>query len=91
MVAAFNGPNHYSGDTPAFVHMHMFITAEMADLCEQLLRQAILAQGLSATIADRWLKVDQSFRPGIVKQSIDECVMKCVGQFPLTAKKPAGY
>ncbi|MGR8935888.1 MAG: globin domain-containing protein [Gammaproteobacteria bacterium] len=89
MVAAFGGPNHYSGDTPAFVHMHMFITDEMADLRERILKQCILAEGLSEEVANRWLKVDQSFRPGIVKQSIDECVLKCPGQFPVTAKKPA--
>lgn len=88
MVAAFNGPNRYTGDTPAFVHMHMFITDEMADLREQILRQAILDEGLSASVADRWLKVDQSFRPAIVKKSIDECVLKCVGQVPVTAEKP---
>jgi hemoglobin len=88
MVAAFNGPNNYAGDTPAFVHMHMFITDEMADLREQILKQTILAESLSASVADRWLKVDQSFRPGIVKKSVDECVLKCAGQFPVTAKKP---
>lgn len=88
MVAAFNGPNQYTGDTPAFIHMHMFITDEMADLREKILKQAILDEGLSSSIADRWLKVDESFRPGIVKKSIDECVLKCVGQFPVKARKP---
>jgi hemoglobin len=91
MVAAFNGPNNYTGDTPAFVHMHMFITDEMADLREQILKQCISAEGLTEYVADRWLKVDQAFRPGIVKKSIDECVLKCAGQFPVTAKKPLGY
>lgn len=91
MTAAFNGPNNYSGDTPAFVHMHMFITDEMADIRETLLRKAILAEGLSAGIADRWLAVDQSFRPAIVKKSIDECVLKCVGQMPVVAEKKTNY
>ncbi len=91
MVAAFNGPNNYTGDTPAFVHMHMFITDEMADLRERILRKAILDEGLSESIADRWVKVDQSFRQGIVKKSIDECVLKCRGQIPVTATKPYGY
>jgi hemoglobin-like flavoprotein len=91
MVAAFNGPNNYTGDTPAFVHMHMYITDEMADLRERILRQAILDEGLSESIADRWLKVDQSFRPAIVKKSIDECVLKCVGQVPVTAEKPLNW
>lgn len=88
MIAAFNGPNNYSGDTPAFVHMHMFITDEMADLREQILKECLLAEGLTEYIADRWIKVDHSFRAGIVKKSMDECVLKCAGQFPVTAKKP---
>jgi len=91
MVAAFNGPNNYTGDTPAFVHMHMFITDEMINVREKILRNAIKKQGLSDAIADRWLKVDSSFRPAIVKKSLDECVMKCKGQQPVTAEKPLGY
>lgn len=91
MIAAFNGPNDYTGDTPAFVHMHMFITEEMLDVRNTLLRNAILAEGLSASIADRWLKVDQSFWSAIVKKSVDECVLKCVGQLPVVAIKPSNY
>lgn len=91
MVSAFGGPNNYKGDTPAFVHMHMYITDEMADLREELLRQAILDEGLSEDIAERWLKVDHAFRDGIVKNSVEECVMKCQGQLPVTAKKPQHF
>jgi hypothetical protein len=61
MIAAFNGPNISIGAAPAFGHMHMFITAEMADLREHILRQAILDEGLSASTEDGWMKVDQSF------------------------------
>lgn len=88
MIAAFNGPNNYQGDTPAFIHMHMFITDEMSDLRSQILKEAILAEGLSESIAERWLAVDNAFRPSIVKKSIDECVMKCLGQQPVIANKP---
>jgi hemoglobin-like flavoprotein len=91
MTAAFNGPNHYQGDTPAFVHMHMFITEEMAEVREKILKTAILAEGLPESIAQRWLKVDRFFRPAIVKKSVDECVLKCKGQVPIIAKKPLGY
>lgn len=91
MVAAFGGRNDYTGDTPAFVHMHMFITAEQADQREQILRDAILADGLSEADADIWLSVDSSFRAGIVKEELSECVMKCRGQMPIRAKKPEGY
>jgi len=88
MVGAFGGPNAYMGDTPAFVHMHMYITDEMADQREEILKKAILDEGLDETIAKRWLEVDNAFREGIVKKSVDECVMKCPGQVPLTAIKP---
>lgn len=91
MTAALNGPNNYRGDTPAFVHMHMFITDEMADVRETLLKNAIYEQGLSESVCERWLKVDRSFRPAIVKNSVDECVMKCVGQVPVVAIKPLNY
>lgn len=91
MVAAFGGANNYSGDTPAFVHMHMFITEEMSEVRGKILRNAILAEGLSESIADLWLKVDKAFWPAIVKKSVDECVLKCKGQLPIVAKKPIGY
>ena len=91
MVAAFGGENLYTGDTPAFMHMHMLITEEMISLRQKVLRQAILDEGFSDSVADRWLKVDDSFTESIVKGGADECVMKCLGQMPVMAKKPNGY
>jgi hemoglobin-like flavoprotein len=91
MVAAFNGPNDYQGDTPAFVHMHMFITDEMIALRERILKASILAEGLSETVAEKWLAVDHSFKAAIVKKSPSECVLKCKGQFPIVVNKPEGY
>lgn len=88
MVGAFGGTNDHTFDTPAFIHMHMFITDEIADLRQEILKQSILSQGLSSDIAKRWLKVDDSFRESIVKKSVEECIMKCVGQVPIVAKKP---
>lgn len=91
MVAAFGGVNNYMGDTPAFVHMHMYVTDEMSDIRQKILKQAILNEGFSDSVAERWLKVDDSFRESIVKTSIDECVMKCQGQMPVKANKPLYY
>lgn len=91
MVAAFGGENRYNGDTPAFLHMHMLITEEMLNVRERILRTAILEQGLSTEIADRWLAVDRAFHPAIVKKSVDECVLKCRGQMPIVAAKPINY
>jgi hemoglobin-like flavoprotein len=91
MVSAFGGPHAYRGATPAIVHMNMFITGELASLRERYLRRAILSQGLSESIADRWQAVDRLYRPSIVKQSVNDCVVTCFGQFPVEAKKPADY
>lgn len=91
IVAAFGGPNTYMGEPPALSHMHMYVTEEMSLLREKMLRKAILDQGLSDDIADRWLRVERSFWPSIHKQSVDECVTKCFGQAPVVIKKPQNY
>lgn len=91
MVSAFGGPHAYRGATPAIVHMNMFITDELAALRERFLRRAILSHGLSESIADRWQAVDRLYRPSVVKQSVDDCVVTCFGQFAVEAKKPADY
>lgn len=91
MVACFGGDNLYRGESPAISHMHMLIDDEQLDLREKMLRAAILAEGIAPELADRWLVVDAAFRGAIVKQSVDECVMRCPGQMPIVAPKPAGY
>ncbi len=91
MVAAFGGANHYHGEPPAFVHMHMFITKEMSAIRDIHLRNAILAEGLDKQICQRWLAIDHSFHASIEKDTVDDCVMRCWGQQPMTVKKPTNY
>jgi nitric oxide dioxygenase len=91
MVAAFGGPNNYKGEPPAFLHMHMYITQEMADIRNIYLQKAILGEGLSEAICERWMRVDNAFLPAIVKESVDECVMRVWGQGPFVIKRPAIY
>ncbi|MDX8383971.1 MAG: hypothetical protein R8M45_07810, partial [Ghiorsea sp.] len=91
MIAAFGGENNYRGEPPAFVHMHMFITKEMSDIRTAYLRRAILAEGLSESICERWLSVDASFHASLEKRSEEECVMRVWGQYPMSVKKPATY
>ncbi|HEY0719897.1 MAG TPA: globin domain-containing protein [Gammaproteobacteria bacterium] len=91
MTACFGGENHYEGETPAIAHMHMFITDEAADYREHLLRQAIIAEGISEAIADRWMAVESAFRKAVIKKDISECVVRCVGQRPVKAPKPEGF
>jgi len=86
MIAAFGGPNHYSGPPPALVHMHMFITEDIALYREALLRTCILEEGLSQSIANRWLAVDRSFWPSINKATLNDCITPCPGQLPITIR-----
>jgi len=91
LVACLGGPNEFKGETPAISHLHMFITEEMLDVRERLLRKAISEEGLSDAIADRWLRIDNAFRGAVVKQSPEECVMRCPGQRPIVAPRPERY
>jgi hemoglobin len=91
LVACLGGPQEYRGETPAIAHLHMFITEEMLDVRESLLRQAMAEAGVEAALQVRWLRIDNAFRAAVAKRSPDECVMRCVGQVPIVAKKPADY
>lgn len=91
MVSAFGGEHDYRGSTPAIVHMHMYITAEVADVREQYLRWAILEHGLGEAIADRWIAVDRIYRPAVVKHDVAQCDLVCMGQMAIQAARPAGY
>ncbi|MDQ6974402.1 MAG: hypothetical protein Q9M10_05915 [Mariprofundaceae bacterium] len=91
MVAAFGGENHYVGQPPAFVHMHMFITKEMSDIRTIYLKKAIQDEGLNLDIQQRWLAIDHAFHASIEKKSVDECVMRAVFQQPLVVHKPEHY
>ncbi|MCF6299325.1 MAG: hypothetical protein L3J01_05545 [Thiomicrorhabdus sp.] len=91
MVAAFGGENHYKGDTPALVHMHMMITEEQLNSRETALYHAMKDEGISDDLIVRWLQVDRGFWPGLIKQSVNECVLKCIGQRAIIIEKPLGY
>ncbi|MDQ6994609.1 MAG: hypothetical protein Q9M18_03340 [Mariprofundaceae bacterium] len=91
MVAAFGGENHYAGQPPAFVHMHMFITKEMSDIRTIYLKKAIQDEGLNHDIQQRWLAIDHTFHASIEKKTVDDCVMRALFQQPLMVQKPEDY
>jgi len=85
------GPNRYQGESPAIAHLGMFITDEMLDVRETILRQTLAESGLNPDMQERWLRIDNAFRAAIVKSDVSECVMRGIGQRPIVAKKPEGY
>ncbi len=73
MTFAMGGPEVYSGKFPAPTHKHMYITEDMFDLRQALLKQALEKAQVPAELAGRWLNVDASFRNGLVKASLTDC------------------
>lgn len=91
MIMCFGGKSEYSGETPALAHMHMYLTKEMILLRERLLRTAILSEGIKEDLCDKWIEIDHFFGEGLIKKSVDECVLKCFGQAPAIVLKPKNY
>lgn len=73
IVGAIGGPKLFTGRPPSLAHPHMLITDELFDLREQLLIEAMDELGAPEKLKEMWLRIDQSFRRGIVKKSLSEC------------------
>lgn len=74
MMGALGGPkNLYSGRLPIEVHKNMFITAELFELREKLLVEALNKLDAPQELVDRWLKIDEAFKSGIVKKKVEDC------------------
>lgn len=91
MIMCFGGKSEYFGETPPLAHMHMYLTEEMILARELILKKAIISEGISEELCEKWIEVDHFFGVGLIKNSIDDCVLKCFGQAPLVAKKPIDY
>jgi hemoglobin len=73
MLGAMGGPKRYSGRSPDQAHPHIFITEEMWNHRENLLKSTFAEISVPAFIEDRWLKIDQAFKSKIVMRDAGEC------------------
>jgi hemoglobin len=73
MAKIMGGPNEYAGKMPKYAHIHMFLTTEMVDIRHDLLKKAILAEGVSVENARQWLLKDWTIAKTILKKSPSEC------------------
>jgi hemoglobin len=73
MVGALGGPKNYSGRSPKDAHPHLYITEEIWLRREVHLKEAFAETQFPADLAEKWLRIDESFKRAIVKTSIDEC------------------
>ncbi|MDA0240306.1 MAG: group 1 truncated hemoglobin [Proteobacteria bacterium] len=73
MMRVFGGPKIYGGRLPKNAHEHLFITEEQFDKRHQMLADTLTECGVTGELKEKWLWYDASFKPLIVKKSIDEC------------------
>jgi truncated hemoglobin YjbI len=73
MAQSFGGPKMYLGKFPVAAHKHMLITDELFELRKKMLEESLIEANVSLENRERWLKIDSSFRGGIVKKSIGDC------------------
>ncbi len=70
MASKMGGDVVYPGKDPRMSHRAMYITPELFDLRQDLLRESLEEAGVSSDNIERWLKIDGAFRHHIVKESI---------------------
>jgi len=65
------GKISYVGKPPRYAHIHMYITEELFEVRQALLREALQEAGLTPEHINRWLKIDGAFKHHIVKDSLE--------------------
>jgi len=72
MAEKMGGPIVYPGKAPEVAHKAMYITEELFELRQQLLRESLEEDGLDEALIERWLKIDSAFRHKIVNPSREQ-------------------
>ena len=67
MKQCITGEKIYMGDRPRNAHHWMIITHELFDHRQSLMLQTMTEQGWSAELITRWTRIEEYFRPDIVK------------------------
>jgi len=88
MTANMGGGKIYSGGLPKNAHKHMFITEELFDLRNKILRECIIECGVSENLAERWIRIDQAFKHSLVKKDLSECQKRYFTDEIISAPKP---
>lgn len=69
MHQIFTGVKCYFGDRPRNAHHWMVIPDDLFDHRERLMTDSLQRHGLAPHLIARWLAIEESFRPDIVKHS----------------------
>ena len=90
MQGHLGGKKVYCGQLPVSAHKHMFVTKELFDLRQAILRDSMKEANASRELVEAWLKIDDSFRAGIIKASASQCEKRFFTDEILAFKNPDG-
>ena len=79
MTGKMGGGKIFTGKTPENCHVRMFITKELFDLRNNLLKESILEYGISGERLERWMAINNAFERAIVKNDPSECKKRFLG------------
>lgn len=71
MAEKFGGPREFLGKEPKYAHEHMYITEELFEVRQQLLRESLEEAGITEDLIERWLKIDSAFKKAVSNDDID--------------------
>lgn len=76
LQGALGGEKMYCGKMPIAAHLHMNISEELFKLRHQLVLEALHEVKASEELIEKIIKIDASFKKGIVKASRADCVKR---------------
>ena len=76
VTAALGGPKLYCGRLAKDAHVHMLITEELFELRKSMLVEALDEAHAPVELKERWLRIDEGFRRGMVKTSVTQCTKR---------------
>lgn len=91
MTGKMGGSKIFTGKTVENCHTRMFITQELYDLRNNLLKESILECGISGELLERWMKLNYAFEKDVVKKDPGECKKRFIGDeiiYPANWPKP---
>lgn len=68
MAERFGGPKQYAGNNAKYTHEHMYITDELFDTRQGILKESLEEAGISPHLIESWLFVDAAFRQQVVNK-----------------------
>jgi len=69
MAERFGSPKTYIGQMPIYAHNHIYITNELFETRQAILKESLQEAGLSPDLIESWLFVDSAFKQQVVNQS----------------------